>query len=327
METKFSLNHFVCQGQVANQQGGFLGPPTLVFLCHFRRYQLKKGVEEIFLTYANLPLKNNPENLLKVFEVARRHVHISNNLWKHLKLTTDYICLLFDIGDVTSKDDALLKANLEFECGDSPGYDNFEIAYHSSFTFPLFDQECQWCYPLLDNSGEFRKKFWKQSGYENRKPKCYQCDQLLFIHTLLELITLKEYKSDLPPALKLIAEDMHNSIMSPVYISPASGNQAFGKLIQEKRAWITAPYTNDEGMNRSILHLVTFSLVEFLKVKKKKKIKRCVICKDFFITNYSKQITCPKPKSCQAIYKKDYHKKDMSERRDPDSDKFDPKYV
>lgn len=57
------------------------------------------------------------------------------------------------------------------------------------------------------------------------------------------------------------------------------------------------------------------------------RIKKCPICKDFFLADHIKREVCYPPKNCEKIRAKEYHKEDMRKRRDTGSDKFDSKYI
>lgn len=56
------------------------------------------------------------------------------------------------------------------------------------------------------------------------------------------------------------------------------------------------------------------------------RIKPCPICKQFFVADDLKKEICYS-NDCKKIHDREYHRNDMRKRRDPDSDKFDPKYV
>jgi hypothetical protein len=57
------------------------------------------------------------------------------------------------------------------------------------------------------------------------------------------------------------------------------------------------------------------------------RIKKCQHCGDFFYAENLRREVCYPPKDCQAKRKREYQKRWMSERRDPDSPTFDSKYV
>jgi hypothetical protein len=59
---------------------------------------MKPGVGEVFLAYANLSLRENPENLYKIIEIANKHVSVGDfhanptvtlNIYAHLMKSTN----------------------------------------------------------------------------------------------------------------------------------------------------------------------------------------------------------------------------------------------
>lgn len=76
------------------------------------------------------------------------------------------------------------------------------------------------------------------------------------------------------------------------------------------------------------LQKLAFNIIWYLSDSKNdlRKVKNCVICKKYFISRTIKRPFCYEG-DCENSYKRDYHKKDMNERRDPGSDKFNIKYI
>jgi hypothetical protein len=73
---------------------------------------------------------------------------------------------------------------------------------------------------------------------------------------------------------------------------------------------------------------LAYCLVEFFSLSENKKyLKRCPVCRDFFITKHKSRELCYEPKDCKKVNKDKWQVNFMRKKRDKDSDEFDPRYV
>ena len=296
------------------------------------------GIEDIFLAYANFSLRDKPENFYKIFKQIEHYFFIDpiakikglspwivKNLIKEIlrfaKSESDDRGRIVSLPVLDTDRRQSDKTNLDIACDRNA----FKIACEAVYGYrdSYCEDECFWKY----RSKIFGKKLF--SG-PNRL-KCYECGQLAFIHMLSDLVQGKEY-DDMFDFVRLLN-------ILPLHIGSRVVFASEGSPFQQKliREIVLEPdpvfglgkgrFGNCKFMLQDFLErIISYSLTEFLlNANNRRKLKRCPVCGSFFIAGDIRKVHCSK--ECAKVYKRNYQKTWMRERRDPKSPKFDDSYV
>lgn len=115
--------------------------------------------------------------------------------------------------------------------------------------------------------------------------------------------------SELPLSRFMVTEDLLIEIppISEDFYFDRSGRDRWFSRFQTELAYCLIGFLRGEG-NRNY-------------------IKQCVMCEDFIIVKDVRRQACYPPKPCEKERKRKWSRELMRKKRDPDSPKFDPKYV
>lgn len=310
--------------------------------------------ESIFITYANTPLKNSPDGLYATLGqiekyLAPLHLEIKDKVDRLVGINKlpyeKNIKELYESGRMSfqkkmEKEEERLKemrreerfhkeVRKSYQISSSDG--NFEqdlkrevkkddekvmevlegvygsrligCDYHPK-TNPL---GCRW--------GQIRRAIFKTKDL-----KCYECDHEHFVYILDALIEGRGYleiaglklliDSYRPPQTTLTISQEENS-RSEEIIRINNLNLSYGGMMSFPKIFYGA---------------VTQSLLDFLLQNERHRLKRCMICSEFFIAaRNSRRDICSD--GCYNTYMRDYLKGYMRKKRDKDGPDFDPKYV
>lgn len=280
---------------------------------------MKPDIESIFLAYANLSLRDNPENFYKIFEQVEHHFPTSPN---PLRVK------------------AIVKGILTLAKYNDPGViDTFRETSRKLLEFPAkhpFGVSCEAAYGYRDSYCEEkciyrtkrREKFGKKLFSGPNRLKCYECEQLAFIHMLFDLVQGKEYSTILD-FLGLLANRPLRTIVRTDWASEESPfKQKLTKVITLECGSLLGPgrdgnykFAFQDFLNK----FISYSLTEFLINNDRRKLKRCPVCNTFFLAGNIRKVHCSK--ECAKIYKRNYQKIWMQKRRDPESPKYDINYI
>jgi hypothetical protein len=292
---------------------------------------MKSGIESIFLAYANHSLRDNPENFYKIFEQIEHYFFIDpiakvKGLSPRLVKTLVKQILRFvksesdDRGRIVS----LPKLDTDREPFDAFDKNTFEIACEAVYAYRdnYCEDECFWKY----RSKIFGKKLF--SG-PNRL-KCYECGQLAFIHMLSDLVQGKEYDDmfDFVRLLNILPLHIGSRVVSASEGSPFQLKLIRDIVLEPDPVFGLGKgrFGNCKFMLQDFLEkIISYSLTEFLINNDRRKLKRCPVCGSFFIAGNIRKVHCSK--ECAKIYKRNYQKTWMQKRRDPESPKYNPKYI
>jgi hypothetical protein len=126
-------------------------------------------IEPLFIAYANHPLKDDPENLFKIFDAVDQY-HLFLVHLKHLKLVVEIIVATIQFGNpkIRINEDVILLAQ--------------EAVYGYSDGF--CETECQF--------RNLREDKWGRGPFEgSRKWNCKECDQCDYTRILWEIFDIK----------------------------------------------------------------------------------------------------------------------------------------
>jgi hypothetical protein len=270
--------------------------------------------EKAFLAYANISLRDNPRNFLKIFNIVNDyHPFIVHT--KNLLVVIDCIVAL----SMSSDPD-------QVECVDEITTVAAEAVY--GYKNGFCESQCP--------KRRARELKWGKTCFQgNNRLKCYECEQRDFIRMLSEITEGKNYSQ-----IKGLIEFMNNScqfdqklngenLILPIDVGK---KEELRKFVQLKTADPVSFASNGEEQSKFIFFefwngLIAYILSQVLlqDAFDREKFKRCPICDTFFISGHKNRRCCTD--KCQYQFNKEYHQKDMASRRDPDSPKFDPKYI
>ncbi len=277
-------------------------------------------IQDTFLTYANRLFKDDPAHLKKVFDT------IYDSKPNILKGIIQRVIILAKYRNPSCINEFLSMAEKED---------------HKKFKDPFFrkpfDTAAEAVYGYRDEYCK-NKCFWRslrrqkigESLFEgSNRINCLECNQLFFIKMLSEIIEGKKYSE---------IEGFENFLAAGRGLIKHRWNitsDSHGKKLEDteylKRGGLLSGggYRNHKFTFQDYLNgYVSYSLGEFLQKNDRRKIKNCVICNDFFVAVKDiKREVCYPPKDCEKIRNKQYQKIFMAEKRDPNSPKFDSKYI
>jgi hypothetical protein len=241
---------------------------------------MEAEIENIFLTYANYPLRENPDKLFKILEKLKnlKFFYFFEGAWpSYQEIIRHFIMLV--------KTDDQKRAEKIYKYKSS----NFKIAFEAIYGYR--DGFCEKRCP----------KRWRKSIFGSERfvgpgrLKCYECDRLYFRYLLTGIARRKEYSEIGPddfPLLGLVEYLMnaHRNIekfVEPVTTSKESG---FEEGLTERFTLIPRNLKSNHGSYRENFSSiffdssVAFSLAEFLLHKDRRRLKYCDECEKFFVS-------------------------------------------
>jgi len=305
-------------------------------------------IKDIFLTYANNSLKEDPAHLYKIFKIIEQNINIdlegvedAINLICELLKNNDSETILSLISEMLSGLGQLFFENDHFAykavTGDRHYYYLQLERYKDDPEFLeewRLEKSTRACFKCEHR--ELNKKVLGEDLCEEYFDlKCYECHQLKFINFLNEIVQGKEYSE---------IEDIENILFYASIISSHTEDRTIQKLDQkapfretlQADDWFIYGYYNyirsghgntSHAFNEYLNSIAYYSVTDFLLHNDRRNLKRCLICDDFIVTDHIKREVCSPPKDCENIRKKRWQKEYMKKKRDPDSPDFDPKYI
>lgn len=279
--------------------------------------------KDIFLTYVNNPLKNNPENLHKIFQAIQQNVE--TDLTK-IEEGIVIICELSKYSDYETIHSLAVEKDLigggiwgvsntwfhAITGGRDSYYAQKEIYKNDPEFLKLIEQE--------EKSKVFdcvyremnKNLLGEDLCEESFNLKCYECFQLDFIQTIQEITQGKEYLEIKDFEDKLYASSiigMHQIIPE---IQKQDKKAAFKGILKGYKSYTLMSYVDYfdsiygnsyHTFNEYLSGIVCFSLTEFLIRNDRRKIKKCPYCDKFFIAKDIKRKRCYK-NDCRKEYEK-----------------------
>lgn len=287
----------------------------------------REVITDIILTYANTPLKGTPKNLCKTYNALFHNDPLFTPDWYWnqdiISFKTNLYIALSKVNDPSSFDLYAYEVLHTFAEKNFPG-----IPY--PFNAPR--EHVKWFLNDDNNSSESRaNQFYEslfQGELENARKevfgyslevyecpcnewhkklinskllkgpnrlKCYECDQVCFVHMLNSITSGKSYK-----------EIADFNVLPEGYRECKSFNLSVNGNNKELHP-IAYLYTGGSKFPGIFNGLISSLLVEFLSDHdfNRKRFKRCPYCKQFFIANDAKRKICYSPK-CFSEYKRLY---------------------
>jgi ribosomal protein S27AE len=292
--------------------------------------------EDIFLAYANTPLRGNPRGLYNTLGEMKKHF-----FWKQWEREFDlYIEKIIEMDKTPYSIE--LKRDLAQELSDlskrlpnnrPSSKKDLSTLFRFWALFEVHGRKITNC--NIDGDDDLDAPFFCDWGaFRGRRPyteKCYVCDQKHFSFILGRLTTgnaphtsdiglLNEYfdytaqlhyfskGGELLPDLRPIES---------LLINPLVGEWRSSFVRKGWRWPLPAIFRG----------AVAGGLLKFLRDNDSRKLKQCPYCGEFFVAKHIKREFCYPPKKCAKIHKGKYQLKYMRKKRDPKSGKFDPKYI
>jgi hypothetical protein len=296
-----------------------------------RRRGLEDKIEDIFLSYVNLSMKDKPENLLSIYDNIEKNINFYGDYRGLVKQTIENIVLF---AKCNSKEEA---ENIFSELNNSPpqimnGASWVDCAFESVFGYLYKQEQYQW--EDFDGTcsetclyGHIREQFYDtvQLSGPNRL-RCHECDQLFFIHIVDSIIQGDELSEIL--GFKQLLKSSFNCVRWATIIVDSNDKVPFKEMLEEALfvipdGFIRIIENNFEQNVRDIFHdfiisITGYSLIHFLIKNDRRKIKKCEQCNTIFISQrINNRIKfCPKcsgknkmTKDKRREYQREYRKK------------------
>ncbi|MDH4205623.1 MAG: hypothetical protein OEV45_08850 [Desulfobacteraceae bacterium] len=260
-------------------------------------------IESLFLTYANMSLRNNPKNLLKIFKDITGAISFEP-FGDYMDLIEMTIHNIVEFGKFDTQE--IAKEKLEYLSDlDSPFPKVMsrplwiDCAFESVFGYLLHNGRYEWelfydsCGSNCFHKEERIAKIGKEHFVGEKRLKCYECDQLFFINIIDQISKRKEYSEikefynllrDFRKTVKWsvdIVNDMSHSpfkdrLVEGFYVVP----DGFYELIEN-------PFMESEGTQELfksfIYSSIGYSLILFLLNNDRRKLKICERCEEFYV--------------------------------------------
>jgi len=289
--------------------------------------------EEIFITYANTSLKENPEVLYGIFEKFKNLVRVSLPEEERLKKIIGYFVRTVKCKDIKKAEKE--KTDFEKELV-KKRWEKWKIRkemwlYDIAFggIFGYRDGYCNNCF-----WGFGRSIFLGEEVFSGPKRiKCYECSQLELRMYLEGIVAGKEYSEigpqrDLKSFLGYSKSWVHESIEVKNTTSESLFKEELTKATIFTLNQLLFHYGHgNQHCIQGIFHqtIMGTCLAEFLLLEDRRKLKRCLKCKKFFVSEkVDERIkhcpTCSQKsgmtKEQRNEYQRNYNAKKKKERDD-----------
>ena len=312
---------------------GFLGPFSLEKLNSAFTGGGIMAIEDIFLTYSNHSLRDNPEYLYRIFQVIGDNIEIDLN---GANRAIEIICELSQYIDPK-----------EYQAVIDEKYDT--AGFYNPIEHPakgaVVGDRCNYYFEFYRLKGdeiminvleamrertfncELRKinekilgKDMCEKGYVQ---KCYECHQLDFINTLQDITNGKEYSEIKDIDMILYDSSListHRTIRS---IDQSKYNTSFKEELTTCDVFDVGyrDYMNRDEANTTFAFcnylnsIAYFSLTEFILHNDRRKLKKCPYCEGFFIAKDIKRTSRCYSEQCNKEFERD--KKRKQREKDP----------
>jgi len=272
--------------------------------------------EEIFLAYANNPIRDNPEivyQIIKDFadsvfiepehefffpplfgEQRKKTINALNEIAKHF---VDLVkCNDLQISKKMRQTEIIKDADRY-----NPVF--FEAAYRAVFHY---NNGCPEDIRSCGYSERPRYLGVEQFTGQNRK-KCYECHQLFFRYLLEGIVEGKEYSEIAGWSLILFLNESEHQFPPSVTINETSSKSPFKEELEKKAMF--RPGLHESDFLFTFGGIIGKSLLEFLIQKDRRKLKHCPYCDNFFIAKSINRKTRCYLKDCEKAYQRDKKKK------------------
>jgi hypothetical protein len=294
------------------------------------KYQFRQRMynDSIFITYANFPIQRFPEAFTLVMKEWEKDAFWDN--------CPEYVrevipVLLSDIEKVKKAfgiqlTDELKKILEKRIWGNLLGM--ITTSFDTSMSLPqevlldLYGHEILKCQePFVRGFlgcgwGKIRKKL-----FPTRNLKCFQCDYKYFSYVLESIIGGVELSNI--PGMDLLIESYGRQ--SQFWRIEKNTSPPKEKI---RSIEITSFGGGYWSFPKCLSGAITQSLVEFLIYKDRRRLKKCPICRNYFIAEKDiKRKFCPLPKNCEWVATKNRQRELMRKKRDKRGSGFDVRYI
>jgi hypothetical protein len=283
----------------------------------------EKGKDRLFIAYANYSLREDPKNLLKIYDVYdRTHTSLADFIHKkdlRTKIETIVECEFSKKDFVESVISRKPDPNVRVIYGDLHLMHTIETVY--GYRDGFCEHEC----PLR----KIREENWGREPFVGPdRWKCTECDQCDFVRVLMEImegIPYSEIDGLLPKPTQKFLEEM----LSPHTVTERSGQKL--DYYSSFRSRVPS-LSSDEVSSKSIFReswsvLIGTDLEGFLNEDENnwRRLKLCPYCNEFFTAKSVDRKICYS-QDCRKAYNREQKRPYMQEKRDPDCPKFKLKY-
>jgi hypothetical protein len=165
---------------------------------------------------------------------------------------------------------------------------------------------------------------------DGEAPTCYECHQAGVKRILQEITNGQELETiqGLPEILHLGVSSYRRAVNITDCIDIRNG---WKSPLDHEGHFLPGPDSEFPFkfiFNNLLMSFVGYSLGKFLSDKKlsRTRLHKCEICGDFFVDE-PRSKRCPPPKDCRKAGKHSYQMEYMRNKRNPESEKFDEKYI
>jgi hypothetical protein len=317
---------------------------------------MKDNVQDIFLTYANHSLKENPEVFYEILDKFKSlsNIRIDEEQEKFLRDIIKYFVIFVKLDDLEAasefyieESEKIARVKLEWL-----GYEErlrelfsreVKIAFEAVYAYRGGYCEAGSCIKNLNAVYAFDARLLEGTN----RLKCYECDQLFFRKLLTGIAQGKEY-SEIPEEFKQedgtwiegtgnlfqsFLTNAHSFLEKRPTVVTEQSESPFKEELEEIYYYHSRelPKLHDAespkdlsdyfAFTRTFLwEIVAYSLAEYLVNNDRRYLRQCQ-CGTFFTDGRLDKEFCSR-----RCYDRWYHKRDMQRRRDPESQKFDLKY-
>ena len=236
----------------------------------------KDRIEDIFLTYANHPLRNNPEKVYEMFkEFKSLNIEMDSVTDSLIRDVNKHFVTFVKCNDLKTAQEIQKKTKFM----DRWNTRAFQMAFEGVYGYRggYCEKECPWSFETKRKAMLGEKHF---VGPE--RLYCYECDQLFFRDMLTGIVEGKEYST--------IAGGELKALMVNAYFAITKRIVPFGQSLKEVLVFYPKRSLYNETSDRGrfaflYLHeIVAFSLTEFLVNSDRRKLKFCEECNNFYIS-------------------------------------------
>jgi endogenous inhibitor of DNA gyrase (YacG/DUF329 family) len=232
-------------------------------------------VNNLFLRYANLSLKNNPQKLFEILSVSEEMKRDHHSQIREIISNVIYFAKIHDEKKAVSylNSGKFKKSQYAKEYAQR----GFDAVYQSE------KNNCYGCF-LVFVAGSMNI-LWQNEQYMEPNPKCFQCYQAYFAFLLDRIIRGEKYSE---------IEGLEILFLNPV--SPF--NKQWGILYDEKsktdKIVSLFAFNTDEGgrklgFNRYLFEMSIYSLANYLEYDDRRKIKKCPNCYKYYVRRRLKE--------------------------------------
>lgn len=267
---------------------------------------VKSMIEDIFLTYANASLKDNPEIFYEIFKKFRNlnvDIHIERREQKDIYKIISHFVKFVKCDDIKKAEGLREKFRKKLETRDAQTYGNNEVEMpfrvglqmrNVNIAFEgVYGYRDGYCDEGDCHQETIRKDFIGEECFIGPKRlKCHECGQLEFKKILDEIVKGKEY-SEIGQFYNLehLLINANNWIGKLIVVN-ASSESTFKEELRRIMSFDIGRLRGsiDNDFPRSIFDtifyrtIVGYSLAEFLLKDDRRKLKRCKRCDKFFVS-------------------------------------------